>query len=145
MLYYWFMVVKTRALLINSDTTTSRLWIQGLEQEGMAVTNPRMITLEAIRADSFNLIIIAMPTSPLEGLALCRQLRLQTGRAVLLLVGDDDERLAVAAYQAGVDEFIINPVSPLLLAAKAMAWLRWVQPIPEFSEPSSVEPNQEMS
>lgn len=135
-------MVKTRVLLINNDPTTSQLWVQGLEQAGLEVVVTQPGTLDAIRVDDFSLIIIAIAASPLEGPALCRQLRLQTRKPVLLIVGNNNERLAVAAYRAGVDEYIAGPVGPLLLAAKAIAWLRWVQPIPEFSEPSSVRPNQ---
>ena len=59
-------------------------------------------------------------------------MRLQTRQAVLLVVGADDERLAVAAYQAGADEYIATPISSALLMVKVTTWLRWAQPTPDL-------------
>jgi two-component system KDP operon response regulator KdpE len=99
---------------------------------GVAVTYLKTAPRNRLTTGRFSLIIIALPASSVEGLTLCRQLRLQTRKAILLLVGVDDERVAVAAYQAGADEYIVGPISSALLLAKVTAWLRWAESGPNL-------------
>ena len=47
---------------------------------------------------------------------------------MLLLSSIDDEDYAVESYNAGVDEFIVKPISLPLLCAKLLAWQRWYTP-----------------
>ena len=128
------MVTQKSVLLVNNDSTTSHLWVDGLKRMGLGVDVTCLKTAPRNRLTTgrFSLIIIALPASSVEGLTLCRQLRLQSRKAVLLLIGGDDERLAVAGYQAGADEYIVGPISPALLLAKVTAWLRWAEPGPKL-------------
>jgi DNA-binding response OmpR family regulator len=128
------MVTQKSVLLVNNDSTTSQLWVSGLKRMGLgvAVTYLKTAPRNRLTTGRFSLIIIALPASSVEGLTLCRQLRLQTRKAILLLVGVDDERVAVAAYQAGADEYIVGPISSALLLAKVTAWLRWAESGPNL-------------
>ena len=60
-----------------------------------------------------------------DTLGLCSRLRQNTDAVILLLSFIDDEDYAVEAYNAGIDEEIVKPISLLLLGAKLSAWQRW--------------------
>jgi DNA-binding response OmpR family regulator len=60
----------------------------------------------------------------------CRQLRTEIVNPILLFTNNRSEPEVLKAYEAGVDEYVIKPVSPLVFLAKVTAWLRrsWTLP-----------------
>ena len=60
-----------------------------------------------------------------------RELREQAVVPILLLSSEQADSFILEAYKAGVDEYILKPVSPALLQAKVRAWLRrsWSIPV----------------
>jgi len=76
------------------------------------------------------LLIIDAHTFELDGIDLCRQIRAEAVNPILLFSPRGDEAHILEAYQAGVDECVVKPVSPALFLAKARAWLRrsWTVP-----------------
>jgi DNA-binding response OmpR family regulator len=63
--------------------------------------------------------------SPQQELSICAQIRAKIKTPFLLLTAFENEDHLVAAYQHGIDDFLIQPVSPSLLMAKLIAWSRW--------------------
>jgi two-component system KDP operon response regulator KdpE len=49
---------------------------------------------------------------------------------ILLLTRKSDEIFQMEAYRAGVDECILQPITPLLFLAKVRAWLRQTRNLP---------------
>jgi DNA-binding response OmpR family regulator len=87
---------------------------------------------------SFEMVIVDVYTQQLDGIALCQGLRTETDAAILLLTPTWDEAHLLETYQAGVDECIVKPVSPLMLVAKVLAWLRYLRAHPGEIRPASV-------
>jgi DNA-binding response OmpR family regulator len=57
----------------------------------------------------------------MDGVELCRALRcIQSGQQMyfLLLTGRDQEDQIVAAYDAGVDDYVTKPFNPRILLAR---------------------------
>lgn len=69
-------------------------------------------------------ILIAHPPDNKEHLLLMRRLRPETVVPLLLLTWCADEASILQAYEAGADDVLLLPMSPPLLVAKAMAWVR---------------------
>lgn len=126
-------MLDTRLLLVTDDPNTGQLWAYGLAQKGIKVMVAGSAKeSRAFRAkDTFDLIVIDMYTPKLDGVQLCRELRLEFVNPILLITYAGSEPALLEAYQAGADECIVKPLSPALFLAKVMAWLRrsWTMPV----------------
>lgn len=121
-----------KILLISDDPTTARTWAYLFSQKGYAteLAAPTDGALAAWDRDSFDLIVIDAQTPMLDDIDLCRQLRLVAVNPIVLLPFHSDEPHLLQAYEAGVDECIVKPVSPRLLLAKVSAWQRRAWTVP---------------
>ncbi len=122
----------TRVLLVSDDLVMARIWAYALNQTGLEVT------LAPVAGDvlghwgegAYDLAIIDLRDSHREGIGLCQRLRAQAVNPILLLTPRGDEDRVLEAYQAGVDECVVKPISPCLFLAKVGVWLRrsWTLP-----------------
>ncbi|MCB0086045.1 MAG: response regulator transcription factor [Caldilineaceae bacterium] len=63
---------------------------------------------------------------------LCTRLRDRVQAPLLLLSENATEEFILAAYAAGIDEFVPGRYSPALVKAKLRAWFRWRQRQPQL-------------
>lgn len=126
-----------RVLLVTEDLQTGNIWAHALSQRGVdvALVGSREGALRRWAEEAFELVIVDVYTQQLDGIALCQRLRKESDDPILLLTPGRDEACLLEAYQAGVDECIVKPVSPLVLVAKVLAWLRNVRMIPAEALP----------
>jgi two-component system response regulator RegX3 len=120
------LVMGNRALLVSNDREVSGIWAYALRQIGLDVTLATSATaaLRLWAEDVFDLILIDVCGPDLDGIDLARRMRDEAVSPILLFTPDRDEAHSLAAYQAGVDECVVKPVSPSLFLAKVRAWLR---------------------
>jgi two-component system cell cycle response regulator len=118
-----------RILAVDDDPTSLEILRRTLVQAGHTVQ---------CAADGVEALQIALETNPqaivadwmmprMDGVELCRALRcIQVGREMyfLLLTGRDQEEQIVAAYDAGVDEYVTKPFNPRILLARLRAGQR---------------------
>jgi DNA-binding response OmpR family regulator len=89
-------------------------------------------TISTYAAAEFDLIIMEAEADTMRDIVeSCQHLRTATEVPILFVSPVDDEEVALAAYKAGADDYIIKPFSRSLLFAKMRAWLRWA--VPAFS------------
>ena len=126
-----------RVLLVTEDLQAGDIWVHALSQRGVdvALVGSAEGALQRWAEEAFELVIVDVYTQQLDGIALCRRLRKEGDDPILLLTPARDEARLLEAYQAGVDECIVKPVSPLVLVAKVLAWLRNVRAIPAAALP----------
>ncbi len=124
---------KGKVLLITDDPELGRVWAYALEQRGLASL---MITSAADAEDKWeeltpDVVIIDVCGSRLNAMELVRNLRSAAANPILLLSYEDAERAILEAYKAGVDDYIVKPVSVPLFLAKVQSWVRraWMVPI----------------
>ncbi len=72
----------------------------------------------------YNLVLIDSMYSGEAALTLLRQIRNECATPIVLVTHELDVRYQLAAYEAGVDECIVQPISAMLLLAKISVWLR---------------------
>ncbi len=79
-------------------------------------------------------MIVDVASRNVNGIQLCRDLREYTNTPLLLLTPINNESHSLEAYQAGVDDCIIKPISPALFLAKIKVWLRhsWAVQVENF-------------
>jgi DNA-binding response OmpR family regulator len=120
-------VNNTRMLLVTDDPEAGRIWAYVLGQQRSEIIAARSAEDALKRWEEeggFDLIVIDVYTSQLNGIALCRRLRAEAIAPILLFTPRTDEAYILQAYRAGADECVVKPISPSLFVAKVNAWLR---------------------
>lgn len=121
-----------RVLVVDDDPAALAALRQLLAEQGheVAVAVDGQDALKRAIATRPQLILCNGATPGLDGLALCRALReTEEGQQIYFLLlseGDAHERL-VAAFEAGVDDFVSKPVAPRVLLARLRAGQRVVR------------------
>lgn len=113
-------------LLISNDCESAAVWAYALRRIGLdvALANSAAEGLARWRQGQFDLILIDVCDLALDGVELVRQVCAEAANPVLLFTPKHDEAHVLSAYQAGVDECVVKPISPALFLAKVRAWLR---------------------
>ena len=113
-------------LLVNDDSETGSIWAHALRQRQLDVelVSTREQAYAARGLNVYDLVIINVYTTELDGIGLVKELRTQGVTPILLFTYRSDEEHLLAAYHAGVDEYVCMPIGPRLFLAKVNAWLR---------------------
>ena len=106
--------MRAKVLLISDEYNTARIWCNILNQKNIDTT------LQSSPADVLqswseaipDLIVIDAYADEFDGLTLASQLREQGVVPIILLTAVNNETHILDAYQAGVDECVIKPISP---------------------------------
>jgi two-component system response regulator ResD len=101
-----------RAGILRHRSIETRIIRYGPQSKGVKLTG------------QYNLVLIDSNYNSEDALALCRQVRAECAKPLLLLTYESDVRYHIDAYAAGADDCITNTVSVLLFLAKIAAWLR---------------------
>jgi DNA-binding response OmpR family regulator len=122
-----------RVLLVSDNPEMARIWAYSLAQrriEAILAASPSDALKQTAEQLPDVIIVEVSAPSQFDAIGLCRRLRAEAANPILLLHSDSDESLCLKAYEAGVDECIHKPLSPLLLLAKVQSWLRrsWAVP-----------------
>lgn len=127
-----------QVLFLTNDNQTTATQFESLHPLDGACLVPtyRSITRPQEVAD-FDLIVIDAEVEMINAaLESCKRARANTEVPILIISSLDDEEYAIAAYQAGADDYIVKPFSSELLRAKLQAWLRWTVPVNESLDPA---------
>ena len=123
---------RLRVLAVDDDPVSLKLLVSLLHRSGHEVitaSNGRE-ALELYIEKGAQVVITDWMMPEMDGLMLCRQLRrTDEGRKlyILLLTGRTEEERIVEAFQAGVDDYIVKPFKPELLAARIQPAIRVIQ------------------
>jgi two-component system OmpR family response regulator len=131
--------MQDRVLLVSEDLQAADIWAHALGYLGVDVvllgSGEDALCRWAENGSDSDLILIDVCSQQFDGIALCRRMRIATDEPILLLMPGSDELPQLEAYQSGVDECIVKPISPLMLVAKVQAWLRFQRTIVSGPDP----------
>ena len=115
-----------KVLIVSNQQTTGPLWVFSLQQQKMHVVLESVPanTLQTWEREISDLIILDINMSETATLDLIKNLRAETLTPILLLTPSRTEEYILEAYKAGVDDYLVKPVSPSLFQAKIKVWLR---------------------
>lgn len=124
-------MITSRILIVSNAQAATSLWSsfpQGhwdlsLESKLTNITQ----RLSEITPD---ILVIEIDTTEFNVLDHIRNIRREAVIPILLLTSIGTDDFLMAAYDVGVDDCIIKPISPHLLYAKFKAWLRHSRSIP---------------
>jgi DNA-binding response OmpR family regulator len=124
-----------KVLVVSNSMTTGPLWAYSLQEKNFEVVmepNPTKI-LRRWAEEVPNLIVVDINTVEPTLLSMINSLREESVVPVLFLTQNKPEEYILQAYDAGVDECVIKPISPSLFHAKIKAWLRRSTSVPMYA------------
>lgn len=113
-------------LIVDDDLELADIIAFTLRRAGFSVllAHDGVAALEIFQRERPDLIVLDWGLPRLEGLEVCREIRVSSTAPIIMLTVrslDDD---VVAALEAGADEYVTKPFSPRQLVARVRAMLR---------------------
>jgi two-component system OmpR family response regulator len=121
--------LKHPVLLIEDDDRLAQLIAEYLDGYEFAVTIVRRGDLaeDAVRTHRPALVILDLMLPNMDGMEVCRRLRRFSNVPVLILTARIDVYDQIAGLEVGADDYVLKPVEPRVLVARARALLRRAQ------------------
>ncbi len=120
---------KSKILVVEDEKNIVRVVTYNLEREGyhVSVAKDGEEALEKVRAETPDLLILDLMLPKIDGLEVCRQLRMQpktTHLPIIMLTAKTQEADRIVGLEMGADDYIPKPFSPRELLARVKAVLR---------------------
>lgn len=116
-----------KILIIEDDELTAETVVAILADQNYAVeiAADGQIGWELVEAFNYDLIVLDVTLPKIDGISLCRQLRLHNYKMpILLLTGHDSSHDKAVGLDAGADDYVVKPFDPEELTARIRALLR---------------------
>ncbi len=122
-----------RVFVICDQDATAPIWGYIIREKGLVAILESSVqrAMDRSMEEIPDLIVIDVNASPAQRIELCKKFRAVSASPILLFLPIGNESEILEAYQAGVDECVIKPISPAIFLAKIMAWARrsWTVPL----------------
>jgi DNA-binding response OmpR family regulator len=117
-------------LLVEDEENLASLVAAYLEQEGYRVVSVGTggEALQAVEQQPVRLVVLDLNLPDMDGLDVCRQIRIRSSVPIVMLTARDEEADRLAGLGAGADDYIGKPFSPRELVARMKAVLRRAEP-----------------
>lgn len=119
-------------LIVEDDAHIADMLANYLQAQGFAtrVIGDGQQALRSLQAepDSALLVLLDVMLPGLDGMALCRQLRLFSSVPIIMLTARIDEIDRLLGLELGADDYICKPFSPREVVARIKALLRRASP-----------------
>ncbi|MGH8777905.1 response regulator [Paraburkholderia sp.] len=118
--------LKYTVLLIEDDDRLAQLIAEYLGGYEFAVTIVRRgdLAVAAMHEHRPALVILDLMLPNMDGMEVCRRIRAFSGVPVLILTARVDVFDQIAGLETGADDYVIKPIEPRVLVARARALLR---------------------
>jgi len=115
-----------RILVIDDDASLAEMLQLVLRQEGFETTwcASGNAALEVFRSAQFDLVLLDLMLPGLDGVAVCRRIRADSGVPIVMLTAKSDTGDVVDGLEAGADDYIAKPFKPRELVARVWTRLR---------------------
>ena len=115
-----------KALVADDDRVLAELVAFALRRAGFEVIQAHdgESTLRRWESSDPDIVVLDVNMPRMDGFAVCRQIRAQAERPVILLTVRDEEDDIVRGLELGADDYIPKPFSPRQLVARIHAVLR---------------------
>ncbi len=123
----------SRVFVVCDQDATAPIWGYIIREKGLVAILESSIqrAMERSVEEIPDLIVVDVNASHNQRMELCRKFRSLSASPILLFLPTNNEQEILEAYQAGVDECVVKPISPAIFLAKVMAWARrsWSEPM----------------
>src|SRR4051812_6137172 len=113
-------------LLVEDEDNLASLVAAYLEQEGYRVVSvgTGAEALQAVEQQPMRLVVLDLNLPDMDGLDVCRQIRIRSSVPIVMLTARDEEADRLAGLRGAADDYIGKPISPRELGARIKAVLR---------------------
>jgi DNA-binding response OmpR family regulator len=113
-------------LLVDDEDAVQKLLTYPLEREGFRVMQARdgEEALRRFGTERIDLVVLDLMLPKLDGLEVCRRLRVQSTVPIIMLTARDDELDKVVGLELGADDYITKPFSIREFRSRVRALLR---------------------
>ena len=122
-----------RVFVICDQDATAPIWGYIIREKGLVAILETSVqrALERSMEEIPDLVVIDVNAPHAQRIELCRKFRGLSTSPILLFVPANNETEILEAYQNGVDECVVKPISPAIFLAKIIAWARrsWAVPM----------------
>jgi DNA-binding response OmpR family regulator len=122
-----------RVFVICDQDATAPIWGYIIREKGLVAIIETSVqrAMERSVEEIPDLIVIDVNASHLQRIELCKKFRALSASPILLFLPSNNEAEILEAYQTGVDECVVKPISPAIFIAKIAAWARrsWTEPM----------------
>jgi DNA-binding response OmpR family regulator len=134
------MAEASTILLVDDEESVQKLLTYPLEREGFRVVAARdgEEALRRFAEEPVDLVVLDLMLPKLDGLEVCKRLRLGSTVPIIMLTARDDELDKVLGLELGADDYITKPFSIREFRSRVRALLR------RASAPRSGEPEDEV-
>ncbi len=131
---------QKRVLVVEDDRKTAELVKLYLERAGygVVVAYEGDAALERMRQQEFDLVVLDIMLPGMDGLNVCRQIRLESDVPIIMLTARVTESDRLQGFDSGADDYVVKPFSPRELVARVQAILRRSSRDELFSGPPQV-------
>jgi len=115
------------SILVVDDEPPILELVRGyLEREGFVVRTAEdgLAAVEQVRVDKPDVIVLDLMLPGLDGIEVCRQIRMFSDAYVLMLTARSEEIDRIVGLAVGADDYLVKPFSPRELVARVKALLR---------------------
>lgn len=119
-------------LIVCNQASTAPVWgymIREKKLRAVIETAPQNAH-QRCKEEEPALTILDLQMSHSRTLEVCRKLRAISENPILLFLPSYDENLILGYYDAGADDCVVKPISPVVFYAKVKAWLRHSKMLP---------------
>jgi DNA-binding response OmpR family regulator len=119
-----------RILVVDDEDPIRALVTSYMDREGWEVHEAAdgLSALEAIRSWNPDVVVLDLMLPGLDGLEVCRQMRMFSEAYVIMLTARSEEIDRVVGLTVGADDYLAKPFSPRELIARVKALLRRSRP-----------------
>jgi len=115
-----------RILVVDDEPHIREVICFALEKAGMTTITARngKEALTAFRRGGTDMIVLDIGMPEMDGLDVCRQVRMTSNLPILFLSARDDEIDRILGLELGADDYVTKPFSPRELVARTKAILK---------------------
>ena len=119
-------------LIVDDEKDICNLISYNLKNEGyrVSVAHDGESTLELIRNDTPDLVLLDLMLPGIDGLEVCRQIKSNPDLAripIIMVTAKGDESDIVVGLEMGASDYLVKPFSPKVLIARIRAVLRRIE------------------
>jgi DNA-binding response OmpR family regulator len=119
-------IVDRTVLLVEDDATVAEVASSYLRAAGLLVTvaSDGFAAMRALEHVSPDLIVLDRMLPGIDGLEVCRRIRLSDSTPIIMLTALGSEEDRIDGLEAGADDYLTKPFSPRELVLRAQSILR---------------------
>jgi len=119
-------VMGSRILIVDDEANIQRLLRTYLEREGFEVLTAAdgQTALSLARSWQPHLVVLDLLLPELDGMEVCRQLRLESDVYIVMATARSEEMDKIVGLNMGADDYVTKPFSPREMVARVKAILR---------------------